>query len=288
MKRKVTFLLGTGRCGSTLVQRLINFSPQAIIWGEHGGFLNPISTGYFQALNNQNLERVVYQQPEHYAPLKIINNRADICNSNISWMNDFSKDSIKSSLKEFIESIFCSKLPQSISCWGFKEILYGKYKNDLSIDMLLEVFPESKNIIIVRHPLDTIVSMSAAWHGKLIDSIKQNNAPEDIKEFNQLIRQKALQWATQNEKLRQYAKKFPDNFTLIKYEEIKTNSLDKIFDFIQLEQPVGIEEIMNKKVYQTRTGDRNSFARELMEPKATKMWNLCEDIAVDFGYREKA
>ena len=217
MERKVTFLLGTGRCGSTLVQRLINFAPEAIIWGEHGGFLNPIAAGYFRILTNQNLERVVYQKPGFYNPARIINNRKDICNSEISWMNDFQKDAVKSSFKQFIESIFCSKLPQSISCWGFKEILYGKYKNDLSIDMLLELFPESKNIIIVRHPLDTIVSMSAAWHGKLIDRIKENNAPEDLQEFNQLIRQKALQWASQNEKLR----KSPSNMVNITWKVLK-------------------------------------------------------------------
>jgi len=288
MKRKVTFLFGTGRCGSTLVQRLINFSPQAIIWGEHGGFLNPIATGYFKVLNNQNLERVVYQKPGHYAPIRIINNRKDICNSEISWMNNFKKDAMKSSFKEFIESIFCSELPQSISCWGFKEILYGKYKNDLSIDMLLDIFPESKNLIIVRHPLDTIVSMSAAWHGKLIDDIQEKNDPEDLKEFYQLIRKKALQWSSQNEKLRQYTQKFPDNFILIKYEDIKNNSLDKIFNFIQLDQPANIEDIINKKVYQTKTGDRNSFAKELMKSRESKMWNLCEEMALEFGYTKEA
>lgn len=288
MERKVTFLFGTGRCGSTLVQRLINLSPQAIIWGEHEGFLNAIATGYFQVLDSKNLERIVYNRPDYYSPIKIINNRKDICNSEISWMNNFKKDTIKSSFQELIESIFCSDLPPSISCWGFKEIIYGKYKNDAGIDMLLDIFPESKNIIIVRHPLETIVSMSVAWHSNLIDTIQEKNDPEDLKEFHQLIRQKALQWSRQNQKLMQYAKKFPNNFILIKYEDIKNNSLDKIFNFIQLDQPENIEEVINKKIYQTRTSDRNSFAKELMKPRESKMWNLCEEMALEFGYTKEA
>ncbi|ELS01636.1 sulfotransferase family protein [Xenococcus sp. PCC 7305] len=288
MERKVTFLLGTGRCGSTLLQRLINFSPEAIIWGEHGGFLNPISAGYFKVLNNENLERVVYQNPGHYAPIRIVNNREEICSSEISWMNDFKKDALKFSFKEFIESIFCSKLPQSVSCWGFKEILYGKYQKDLSIDMLLEIFPESRNIIIVRHPLDTIVSMSAAWHGQLLDTIKENDNQEDLREFYQLIRKKAEQWSQQNQRLIDYAGRFPDNFIIVKYEDLKSNSLDMIFDFIGLNRPKNIESVMNQKVYQTKTSDRNGYAKELMRKKEAKMWNICEDIALEFGYKKEA
>lgn len=288
MKRKITFLFGTGRCGSTLLQRLINLSPQAIIWGEHGGFLNSISRGYFQVLNNENLERVVYQKPSRYAPKKIINNRKDICSSDISWMNDFNKANIKSYFKDFIESIFCSELPPSISCWGFKEILYAKYKNDASIDMLLELFPESKNVILIRHPLNTVASMSAAWHGKLIDTIKENNKPEDVSEFYQLINNKALQWTHQNQKLMQYVKRFPENFILIKYEDMNNNSIAKVFDFIGIAQPTSTKEIINKKVSQTKTGNRNSLAKELIKAKERQIWNVCANLALEFGYEKSA
>jgi hypothetical protein len=33
------FLLGTGRCGSTLLQKILNSVDNVMIYGEHGGFL---------------------------------------------------------------------------------------------------------------------------------------------------------------------------------------------------------------------------------------------------------
>ena len=41
------FLLGTHRSGTTLLQRIVNSSEDALIWGEHGGFLSQIAEAYF-------------------------------------------------------------------------------------------------------------------------------------------------------------------------------------------------------------------------------------------------
>ena len=41
------FLLGTHRSGTTLLQRIVNSSEDAMIWGEHGGFLGDIAEAYF-------------------------------------------------------------------------------------------------------------------------------------------------------------------------------------------------------------------------------------------------
>src|SRR4051794_29192490 len=37
---KPAFIFGTGRCGSTHLQRLISLRTDTWIWGEHDGFLN--------------------------------------------------------------------------------------------------------------------------------------------------------------------------------------------------------------------------------------------------------
>ena len=37
------FLLGTGRCGSTLLQKILNSVENAMIYGEHGGFLKQVA-----------------------------------------------------------------------------------------------------------------------------------------------------------------------------------------------------------------------------------------------------
>jgi len=46
-KKSPIFLLGTGRSGTTLLQRIINSAEDVIIWGEHGGFLSQVSEAYF-------------------------------------------------------------------------------------------------------------------------------------------------------------------------------------------------------------------------------------------------
>lgn len=281
MERKVTFLLGTGRCGSTLAQRLINASPQALIWGEHAGFLRPIATGYFRLLNSENLERVVFQNPGKYSPINVMNNRKEICQSDISWMNDFERDFLKANFKNFVESCFCSNLPLSISCWGFKEILYGVDSNDSSIDMLIELFPKSRNLIMTRHPFDTVISMITAWHPHLLDKIKHKN---NSKELDNLVQKRFREWSVQNQKLLDYVHRFPDNFIWLKYEDFSSKFCDMVFDFIDIECPEGVEEILDNKVWQTRKSPKADLVRQRLRPIQEDVWNIVEKIASELGY----
>ena len=65
--RPPILLLGSGRCGSTLLQRVLNSSPEITVWGEHAGFLTSIAQSYFTLptgeLANQNFRKspVPYQ-----------------------------------------------------------------------------------------------------------------------------------------------------------------------------------------------------------------------------------
>lgn len=281
MERKVTFLLGTGRCGSTLAQRLLNASPQALIWGEHEGFLEPIARAYFRVLQSKNLDQAVFQQPGRFSISRIVNNKEAISQSNISWMNDFDQSSLKLNFREFIESIFCSRLPPSISCWGFKEIRYGGYSNDPSLDMLIELFPESRNLIITRHPFDTVISMITAWNSNLVDTSKDNKNIDKLRELAQTYLRK---WSAQNQKLLDYVHRFPDNFMWIRYEDFSNKFDDTVFNFIGIESPESLEQILDHKVWQTKKSPKADTIRQHLRPVQTDVWKIVEATASELGY----
>ena len=284
MKRRVTFLLGSGRCGSTLAQRIINACPEAIIWGEHGGFLTPIANGYFRLLNNKNIQRVVYQHPNVYTPAKIIASREAIYQSDISWMNNFTPDSVKQQFKNMVEGMFCHQLPNTITYWGFKEILYGIDKNDRSLDLLLQLFPESRNIIIIRHPIDSLISMLTAWNPHLVDRAGQDNNQEALLEINKLIALRARNWTSQNKKLLKYLADFPDNFVSIKYEDMQDKFADVIFPYLEIAPPPAIESILATKVWATKNNSRSLVSRQIINSQLDKVEHQVGEIATQLNY----
>lgn len=282
MERKVTFLFSTGRCGSTLAQRLINSSPETIIWGEHDGFLRPISDSYFRLLNSKNIDKISYQNPGKFSPINIIKQREKICQSRISWMNNFTKKQLRDNFKNFVESCFCDELPESISCWGFKEIRYGFNSNDSSIDMLIDFFPKSRNLIIVRNPLDTIVSMVTAWSPHLVDECRNSNETDQLKN---LVRKRAIKWSNQNKNILAYTQKYPDNFMVVKYEEFEQEFEKPVFDFIGLDCPENIREVLENGVWQTKNGKRSSFVRNFTQSMHDdEVWANVKLVASNLGY----
>jgi hypothetical protein len=56
------FLLGTGRCGSTLLQKILNSVDNVMIYGEHGGFLRHIAEAYFLNLEDEKIEKYIMSQ----------------------------------------------------------------------------------------------------------------------------------------------------------------------------------------------------------------------------------
>jgi hypothetical protein len=54
------FVFGTGRCDSAYIQRLITLSTCCWVWGEHGGFLEPLLASVSRYENSQELEKFVF------------------------------------------------------------------------------------------------------------------------------------------------------------------------------------------------------------------------------------
>ena len=58
------FLVGTGRSGTTLVQRLLNSYSDTLIWGEHAGFLQQYSEAYNLLSKSPSMDEFSYSQNE--------------------------------------------------------------------------------------------------------------------------------------------------------------------------------------------------------------------------------
>lgn len=132
------------RCGSTLLQRLLNSAPQILIWGEHNGYLND----FFWNLGN--LRKWAFQHNEER--LRFVENGYDNFLANMSPDGE----SIQEASRNHLISLFAlpaAKLGRKI--WGFKEVRYG-----VEVALALQaLFPEMRVIHLVRHPVDVYLSL---------------------------------------------------------------------------------------------------------------------------------
>ena len=282
-KRKVTFLLSTGRCGSTLAQRLLNASPETVIWGEHEGFLRGVAQGYFEVCNSPNLKAAVFDRPGRFATHRVMD-KEKIAQTNISWMNHFDRDVLKGSFRGQIESLFCDRLPEEITCWGFKEIRYGVDGDDRTIDMLLELFPESRNVVVTRHPWDTVVSMITAWNEDLVDRLLKNPSERGVTQLVNLAENYLSKWSEQNQILLDYVERFPDRFIRLRYEDFRTQFSDRVFDFMGVCCPENVKDVLDKKVWRTQDSPRSKCVKQNLDQVGDRLWEIVEGSATRLNY----
>ena len=149
-------IMAMGRSGSTLLMRLINCSPDIMVWGEHNGFLTAFGRA-FHALTctfatdcMRNSERftevVLNQQP-------IILGRGE--RWSCEWVNAFTKSDVLSAFRKLIVDLLARRVPEGVR-WGFKEIRY----HGEEIELLRTLFPRAQFILLLRNPVHVLQSIS--------------------------------------------------------------------------------------------------------------------------------
>ena len=148
--------MAMGRSGSTLLMRLLNCSPDMVIWGEHNGFLSALGRS-FHALttkfatdcmrNSQRFaEPVLHQQP-------IILDRGQ--RWSCEWVNIFTKADTLAAFRNLIVDLLGRRLPAGVR-WGFKEIRY----HGEEIEFLRTLFPRAQFILLLRNPVHVLQSIA--------------------------------------------------------------------------------------------------------------------------------
>lgn len=181
------FLFGTGRCGSTHLQRLISLNTEIWVWGEHDGFLNPLMRGLRTYEDSAALKRAVFdvKLPDaDEALVERVRSEAAI----LSWLNRLDRSSLRRELRTLIERLFSQGIPRGWSGWGFKEILYGGPDDTPAI--LLEMFPDCRAAFSFREPAATIDSMIRSWAPALA------REPARVGEIPAVYEYRAKRWLT--------------------------------------------------------------------------------------------
>lgn len=202
-------LLGSGRSGTTLVQRLLNSYQDIMIWGEHQGSLKALSESYFSLVDSKSMN--TYSYPLH----KKLSNKssADFKNPEIwqAWINWFEKDDVTDIFKHTVESLFKAN-DSSAETVGFKEIRYAETPEVL--EFLNRILPKLKIICVVRDPLNNVESQ--------VNTFAQGNG-----RFRKLRRlllspfifKTALRWRKQNNNILKMSESC-DYIDVYRYEDI--------------------------------------------------------------------
>ena len=228
MTSKQLFLLGTGRSGTTLLQRFLNVHEDIMIWGEHSGFLNQLAESYFVLKDCSSMKEYSYQ---HVAPSDCKDLRIFYKNPKKwqAWMNWFRPEDLASFYRQQLELIFNPEQVCKTKVWGFKEIRYGQ--NDLVIRFLRDLYPDAIFLSVVRDALNVIESQLTTFHQGASRFTR-------IKRLMQLpiLWRIAKLWRDMNNTFVYWTSQ-DANFYFIKYEEfIKDYTIiQEIFDKLGLE-----------------------------------------------------
>src|SRR5271163_3720140 len=121
------FIFGTGRCGSTHVQRLITLSTCCWVWGEHEGFLAPLLQSVRRYDTSSALDRNVFRASWR-SDDELISDMY-LGSEPLSWLNRLDKQDFQTEVRSLIDRMFRSRVPEGWTQWGFKEIRYGLDNN---------------------------------------------------------------------------------------------------------------------------------------------------------------
>jgi hypothetical protein len=178
------FVFGTGRCGSTHIQRLITLSTCCWIWGEHEGFLAPLLQSVRRYETGPALDRNVFSVGWRSDDQIIAD--MSLGSLSLSWLNRLEKEEFRIEVASLVDRMFRSRVPKGWTQWGFKEILYGL--DNSAPAMLLSLFPDATAVFTFREPKSTIESMIRTWSPELLQG-----APSVI-ELSDIYSIRATRW----------------------------------------------------------------------------------------------
>ena len=195
------FVLGSGRSGTTLVQRILNAAPNVSIFGEHNGFLAPLAEAYFAQVSKGCLKTGIEADELADTVMTRLRNPAVWP----AWLNTYRPVDLRADYAGLIKHWFNPSWAGS-RVWGFKEIRYGL--GERVIEFLVDVLPESRFVIVIRNPVDVISSQHFCGFG----------------DFETLIDR----WVRANTTFVELARQHPTRFYLVNYQSLVDSPADGV------------------------------------------------------------
>jgi hypothetical protein len=203
------FILGAGRSGTTLIQRLLNSYDDIMIWGEHGGFLKDTAASFFSLLEDRGSRKFHFatMTNELRPTLESLLQKKD---PNVwqAWINWFKESDVHAIFRQHVESFFRHPAMGDDFIWGFKEIRYGN--QDRVIEFLSRLYPDAVFVFISRNGYDTVASqLKTFWDaGRLRRALALRYVYRTGKDWSEQNRH-LLEWHTSG-KLRSFWVRYED------------------------------------------------------------------------------
>lgn len=274
-------ILGTGRCGSTLLQRILNTAEDITIWGEHAGFMKGLAQSYYVLTESEHIHKNYYSRKN--LDYSIIIGSLKDYNQSINWVNSFDKQTTLKNYRNLIIKQLNNGLDTNKNTWGFKEILYTK--NDRVVDMLLELFPSCKMIFSLRNPFYVIKSMLLSWSDpKLLKKQLQN---QDFTKLSKSVIVYATRWNNVVSSFQYWIMEKKISCYIEKYEPLiaePEKSIKNIFDFLDLLMPKTALKPISVKVELSQNSPYEPEVRRIIYSLRKDIWQIVGKSAEYFDY----
>lgn len=266
------FVVGSGRCGSTLLQAIINSNPSFLIWGEHNGFLRMISDAYFKA-NDAIMSRALNRGPliERISRLRDRNSWS-------AWENPMNPECLVDNFRAFVRSLFRAQDATTIR-WGFKEIRYARTASDRTLYFLCECFPRARFLILIRNPADTVFSSISSWSRQSVFS------PQYI---DTELRKFATTWAAQYKHLYLFHQVVGELSRVIRFEDlVHPENLASLWRFLGVSDTEGGQDVLTRVVDSCiKTDNFAKMIRARMERHAVDLERVTFEARRLYGYAD--
>jgi hypothetical protein len=261
------FILGAGRSGTTLLQRLLNSYPDTLIWGEHAGVLQHLAQGFYRGLEDPSLLR-------HARPLADVLADTGAREHWQAWMTWFSCDEWTATFRRMVESLFCPGGLPGKAYWGFKDIRYGNRPEDRTLEFLHTLFPDALFVFIVRDPLNVMASRR-----RMADGIRTFGA----------LRDAAALWEARYRRYWAWHSVSDVQSFWVRYEELIQGRGDVIRLLETLGKTLGEEQ---QAVFASASGRGSSFGDDAVNERWRRLPTLWRaylraslgDVTQDLGY----
>jgi Sulfotransferase family len=278
-------ILGPGRCGSTLLQRILNTSEEITIWGEHSGFLNSLSKSYYQLTKDKAINKNFYSRNLSIDPAIAIGSLSNY-SIDISWLNSFDRELIKTAYRDLILQLMTQKIDTEKSHWGFKEIRYTQH--DLALQMWLELFPDTRIIFSIRNPFKVIKSMILAWVEPTRLAQKFENPDSEVAVETVMIY--AKRWNDMASSFQYWLAEKENWFCHVdRYEHLVKNpeqEIEKLFAFLDIPVPDTALKPMSVKAGKSpkRSSNYESQVCQAIYFARQDIWKVLKQSAKYFNY----
>lgn len=288
---KIAFIVGMGRSGTTLLTNMLNSNPEIIASPEnefvihsYSPFINknfndPAVVDSFIDLFNQNFNRVI----SIWKPLPEL--KADIAQATDKSFANVCK-------LAYLNYPFSQKNKSTVQWVIDKNPSYS-----LHIDVLNEIFPQSKYIIIVRDYRDNIISrrkysdqnvpihkLAADWnyyYERIFLSLAKNNIPFHLIRYEDLAGQPT-------DSLKSLCTYLGVDYSdeMLNFQELSKEMKKHAVENISKEKNEKIQRMHSNLDKKVNTERVNAFVNELNADEIALLDYACEKLATRFGYEK--